>query len=118
MICVIIGCGSHKRMIEEWQKLAEDNVKFVELRLDYLRKDPQLYRLLPNRPTAVLATVRRKSDGGMWRGTEEERIKLLRSLIAEGVEYVDLESDVAPNIKRFGKTKRVVSYHNLEETPE
>lgn len=118
MICVIIGCGSHKRMIEEWQKLAEDNVKFVELRLDYLRKDPQLYRLLPNRPTAVLATVRRKSDGGMWRGTEEERIKLLRSLIAEGVEYVDLESDVAPNIKRFGKTKRIVSYHNLEETPE
>lgn len=118
MICVIIGCGSHKRMIEEWQKLADDGVQFVELRLDYLRKDPQLYRLLPNRPTAVLATVRRKSDGGMWRGTEEERVKLLRSLIAEGVEYVDLESDVAPKIPRFGKTKRVVSYHNLEETPQ
>jgi 3-dehydroquinate dehydratase/shikimate dehydrogenase len=118
MICVIIGCGSHKRMIEEWQKLADDNIKFVELRLDYLRKDPQLYRLLPNRPTAVLATVRRKSDGGMWRGTEEERIKLLRSLIAEGVEYVDLESDVASTIPRFGKTKRIVSYHNMEETPQ
>ncbi len=118
MICVTIGCGSHKRMIEEWQKLADDNVKFVELRLDYLRKDPQLFRLLPNRPTAVLATVRRKSDGGNWRGTEEARLKLLRSLIAEGVEYVDLESDVAPKIPRFGKTKRVVSYHNMEETPE
>lgn len=117
MICVTIGCGSHKRMIEEWQKLAEDNVKFVELRLDYLRKEPQLYRLLPNRPSAVLATVRRKSDGGNWRGSEEERIQLLRSLIAEGVEYVDLELDVAPKIPRFGKTKRVVSYHNMEETP-
>ncbi len=118
MICVTIGCGSHKRMIEEWQKLAEDKVKFVELRLDYLRKEPQLFRLLPNRPTAVLATVRRKSDGGNWRGTEEERIKLLRSLIAEGVEYVDLEVDVAPQIPRFGKTKRIVSYHNMTETPE
>lgn len=118
MICVIVGCGSHRRMIEEWQKLADDGVQFVELRLDYLRKEPQLYRLLPNRPTAVLATVRRKSDGGMWSGTEEERLRLLRSLIAEGVEYVDLEMDVAPNIPRYGKTKRVVSYHNMEETPE
>ena len=118
MICVTIGCGSHKRMIEEWQKLAEDHIKFVELRLDYLRKEPQLFRLLPNRPTAVLATVRRKSDGGNWRGSEEERVKLLRSLIAEGVEYIDLELDVAPNIPRFGKTKRIVSYHNMEETPK
>ena len=118
MICVVIGCGSHKRMIEEWHRLAEDNVQFVELRLDYLRKEPQLFRLLPERPTAVLATVRRKSDGGMWRGSEDERLKLLRSLIAEGVEYVDLEMDVAPKIPRFGKTKRVVSYHNLIETPE
>ena len=118
MICVTIGCGSHKRMIEEWRNLAEDGVKFVELRLDYLRKDPELYRLLPNRPTAVLATVRRKEDGGNWRGTEDARLKLLRSLIAEGVEYVDLEMDAAPKIPRFGKTKRVVSYHNMTETPE
>jgi len=105
-------------MIEEWQNLAEDKVKFVELRLDYLRKAPELHRLLPDRPTAVLATVRRKVDGGMWRGNEEARLQLLRTLIAEGVEYVDLESDVASKIPRYGKTKRVVSYHNLEETPE
>ena len=117
MICVTIGCGSHKRMLEEWKNLAEDNVKFVELRLDYLRKEPQLFRLLPNRPTAVLATVRRPSDGGNWRGSEEERLKLLRSLIAEGVEYIDLEVDVAPKIPRYGKTKRIISYHNMEETP-
>lgn len=118
MFCVTIGCGSHKRMIEEHQKLADDGVRFVELRLDYLRKDPQLFRLFPKRPTAVLATVRRKEDGGIWRGSEDERRKLLRSVIAEGIEYVDLEIDVAPEIPRFGKTKRVVSYHNMEETPE
>lgn len=118
MICVTIGRGSHKGILEEWKKLAEDHVKFVELRLDYLRKEPQLSRLLPNRPTAVLATVRRKSDGGNWRGSEDERVRLLRELIAEGVEYIDLELDVAQKIPRFGKTKRIVSYHNMEETPE
>ncbi len=118
MICVTIGCGSHKRMIEEHQKLAADGVRFVELRLDYLRKKPELHRLLPERPTAVLATARRKEDGGQWRESEEARLGLLRELIVSGVDYIDLEVDVAPKIPRFGKTKRVVSYHNMEETPE
>src|SRR5205823_5747018 len=30
--------------------------------------------------------------------------------------YVDLEMDIAPKIRRFGKTKRIVSYHNLKTT--
>jgi len=41
----------------------------------------------------------------------------IREAIALGVDYVDLELDVAPNIKRYGKTKRIVSYHNLRKTP-
>ena len=32
---------------------------------------------------------------------------LLRTAIAEGVEYVDLEDDIAGKIPRFGKTKRI-----------
>jgi 3-dehydroquinate dehydratase / shikimate dehydrogenase len=43
---------------------------------------------------------------------------LLRQAIAAGVEYVDLEEDIAASIPRFGKTKRIVSYHNFDETPE
>ena len=43
---------------------------------------------------------------------------LLRTAIAEGVEYIDLEGDVAGGIPRFGKTKRVVSYHNFRKTPD
>src|SRR5438046_1581653 len=34
-----------------------------------------------------------------------------------GVDYVDLEMDIAPKIRRFGKTKRIVSYHNMKTTP-
>ena len=43
---------------------------------------------------------------------------MLRDAIANGVEYVDLEDDVASTIPRFGKTKRIVSYHNFRKTPE
>ena len=33
------------------------------------------------------------------------------------MDYVDLEQDIARKIRRFGKTKRIVSYHNLKTTP-
>jgi len=118
MLCVTIACGSHTRMINEHQLLAEDGVKLVELRLDFLRRDPDLSRLIPDRPTATVVTVRRPQDGGLWKESEEKRIMLLRSAIADGPEYVDLEVDIASSIPRFGKTRRIISYHDLEKTPE
>ena len=117
MLCVTIACGSHTRMSNEHQLLAEDGVKLVELRLDFLRREPDLSRLIPERPTATVVTVRRSQDGGLWKESEEKRIRLLRSAIAAGPEYVDLEVDVASSIPRFGKTRRIISYHDLEHTP-
>ena len=43
---------------------------------------------------------------------------LLREAIADGVEYVDLEDDIAGKIPRFGKTKRIISYHSFRKTPD
>ncbi|MDR0704044.1 MAG: shikimate dehydrogenase [Planctomycetaceae bacterium] len=118
MICVIIACGSHTRMITEHQNLAADGVSLVELRLDFLRREPDVHRLISNRPTAIIATVRRTLDGGLWRGAEEKRLQLLRSAIVAAPEFVDLEVDIADKIPPFGQTRRIISYHNLEETPE
>ncbi|HEX6984201.1 MAG TPA: shikimate dehydrogenase, partial [Planctomycetaceae bacterium] len=44
-------------------------------------------------------------------------VAVLREAIVAGAEYVDLELDVAKSVPRYGKTKRIVSYHNFEETP-
>ncbi|MDO5554449.1 MAG: shikimate dehydrogenase [Planctomycetia bacterium] len=117
MLCVTLAHGSHKRDILEHQKVADERIPLVELRLDLLRKPPELHRLLPTRPTPVIITVRRRSDGGFWQDTEEKRLRLLRNVIVEGADYVDLEMDIAASIPRYGKTKRIVSYHNFEETP-
>ncbi|MCE5268644.1 MAG: shikimate dehydrogenase, partial [Planctomycetaceae bacterium] len=70
------------------------------------------------RPCPVVISCRRAVDGGKFVGTEEQRRLLLRSAIAEGVEYVDLEEDVAASIPRFGRTKRIVSIHDFRKTPE
>lgn len=104
-------------MIAEHQNLAADGVDLVELRLDFLRRDPDLGRLIPQRPTAVVVTVRRRSDGGLWRESEDQRLKLLRTAIAEGPEFVDLEVDIADEIPRFGAARRIISFHDPDGMP-
>jgi 3-dehydroquinate dehydratase / shikimate dehydrogenase len=118
LLCVTVGRGRHRHLIAEHKHLAEQGCKLVELRLDFLMTPPNLKRLLPERPCPVVVTCRREKDGGRWTKDEESRQMLLRQAIAAGVEYVDLEEDIAANIPRFGKTKRIISYHNFQETPE
>lgn len=117
MICVSIGRGRHRHVIAEHKHLAEQGAPLVELRLDYLQSTINIKRLLADRPCPVIITCRRSADGGKYPGTEEQRLLLLRSAIAEGVDYVDLEEDIAGKIPRYGKTKRIVSFHDFQKTP-
>jgi len=105
-------------MIAEHQLLAQDHVELTELRVDFLRREPQLSRLLAKRPTPIVLTARRQQDGGLWRDSEDKRFRILREGILLGVDYVDLEEDIAKSVPRHGKTKRIISYHNIDETPE
>ncbi len=117
MICVSIGRGRHRHMIAEHRHLVEQGAKLVELRLDYINGPINIRRLLADRPCPVIISCRRPADGGKWQGTEEQRMLLLRTAVAEGVEYIDLEDDVAASVPRFGKTKRIVSFHDFRKTP-
>jgi 3-dehydroquinate dehydratase / shikimate dehydrogenase len=118
MICVSIGRSRHKHMLAEFAHLVEQGAELVELRLDYINSRVNIQRLLKDRPCATVITVRREQDGGKFIGSEESRLMMLREAIANGVEYVDLEDDIAGKIPRFGKTKRIISYHNFRNTPD
>jgi len=118
MICVSIGRGRHRHMIAEHRHLVELGAKLVELRLDYINGDVNVRRLLADRTGPVLISCRRENDGGKWGGSEDARQTLLRTAVAEGVEYIDLEDDIAASIPRFGQTKRVISRHDFRKTPE
>ncbi len=117
MICAILGRGRHTALVDEWKAAAEAGVGLVELRIDCLRREPDLKRILANRPTPCVFTIRRGVDGGLWRGPEEKRQRLIREAIVAGVDFVDVEFDIAREIRRFGKTRRIISYHNLKQTP-
>jgi 3-dehydroquinate dehydratase/shikimate dehydrogenase len=118
MICISIGCTSHESAVSEHRALADQGAELVEVRLDYLSDPPDLGCLLKDRPTATIVTCRRQDDGGRWQFSEEQRRALLRSAIEHGVEYVDVERDIARQIPRTGKTQRIVSHHDFHETPD
>ncbi|SFH70993.1 shikimate dehydrogenase [Planctomicrobium piriforme] len=118
MICVTLGRTRHKMMLAEHIALAQRGAELVELRVDWIARTPRLGELLKNRPTPTIVTCRRPDDGGRFGGQEDQRQTLLREAIAAGVEYVDLEEDLATSVRRYGKTKRIVSYHNFNETPD
>jgi 3-dehydroquinate dehydratase/shikimate dehydrogenase len=118
MICVTIARTRHKMMIAEYQAASEQGAQLAELRLDFLRREPDFKRLLERRGCPVIATCRRPPDGGRFGGSEDKRLLILRFAIVAGVDYVDLETDTAKKVPRFGKTKRIVSYHNFETTPQ
>jgi 3-dehydroquinate dehydratase/shikimate dehydrogenase len=105
-------------MYAEYYAAGLAGADIVELRLDYLRRDPDLKRLLLSRPCPVMITCRRTQDGGRWSAPEDKRLLLLRSAIVHAVDYVDLETDIARKVPRYGKTKRVISYHNYQTTPQ
>ncbi|MGD0655460.1 MAG: shikimate dehydrogenase [Thermoguttaceae bacterium] len=118
MICVSIGRGRHRHVIAEHRHLVEQGARLVELRLDYINGEVNVKRLVADRPCPVLITCRRMADGGKFSGSEEQRQLLLRTAITEGVEYVDLDYDIAGMIPRFGRSKRIVSMHDFRKTPE
>lgn len=117
MICVSVGRSSHQNMRATHTALAKAGAKLVELRLDWLKRAPDVNALLTDRPTPVIVTCRRAVDRGRWRASEEDRMTAIRTAIVGGAEFIDLEDDIAASVPRFGKTKRIVSHHNFDETP-
>ncbi len=87
----------------------------AEVRLDALDK-PETDVLL-GAPLPVIATCRRETDGGWWKGTELARMQLLQKALKCGAVMVDIELDaIAHWAGPLGK-HLVVSHHDPTGTP-
>ena len=117
-VCVVIARTRHRMVAVEVHEAAKLGAKMIEVRLDFIKRAPDLRRLLDRKPCPLVATIRRREDGGRWTGPEEARRMLLRQCIVGGFDWVDLETDVADDVQRFGVTKRIVSYHNMDGVPD
>jgi len=121
--CVpVMGCATAAALVkmEEAFKVAD----MVELRLDRM-VDPDLARLLMKGPDRIVATNRRKEEGGGFRGTEGDRVDLLREASRSG----SATWTSRPHRSRSGRpvtighcrrghrTRLIVSSHDFSGTP-
>src|SRR5262245_21565374 len=116
MICISINQESRRLALVDMLN-ASRQADLLEVRLDRFGKAPDVGELLANKPKPVIMSCRRGQDGGYWDGSEQERLAILRQCIISKADYVEIELDVADEIRRFPPSQRVISYTNLQETP-
>jgi 3-dehydroquinate dehydratase / shikimate dehydrogenase len=116
MICISINQESRRMALVDMLNAARQ-CDLVEVRLDRFGKAPELGELIAHKPKPVIMSCRRPADGGHWDGTEDERLALLRQCIISKADYVEIELDIADQIRPFPPAKRVICYTNLRETP-
>jgi 3-dehydroquinate dehydratase/shikimate dehydrogenase len=116
MICISISQESRRMALADMLN-ASRQCDLLEVRLDRFGKAPDLGDILSAKPKPVIMSCRRPCDGGAWDGTEDERLAILRQCIISKADYVEIELDVADQIRPFPPAKRVISYTNLSQTP-
>jgi 3-dehydroquinate dehydratase/shikimate dehydrogenase len=92
---------------------ASRHCDLIELCLDHFINEPNVGELIRVVDVPILVSCRSEKDGGSWKGTEAERIQLLREAIVSGPAYVELDLETAKSVPRFGSTKRVISHTSL-----
>ncbi len=121
-LCLVLNGTTLTEDIELLDRY-KDMVDLVEVRADFLAPDElsaldRFPRFL-NRP--AILTVRRTSDGGVFRGTEAERSALYRQGGRGDWAYVDLETDFTDRELASDLTRRGVriirSFHDFSGVP-
>ena len=111
--------------IKQTLKIALKKSDYVEVRFDFLKIEqiPEALETIKKDLNKIVCTLRPKTEGGKFPGTEKERIAILK-LIAEynpfllDVEFNTLKrnSSLTKYLKST-KTKLLVSWHDFKKTP-
>ncbi|GJL77141.1 MAG: shikimate dehydrogenase (NADP(+)) [Nitrospinaceae bacterium] len=101
---------------------AKNIADIIELRLDLISRF-DLSQLTQATTLPVIVTNRTKLEGGQFKGTEEERVDILKQAIAAGADYIDIETSTPKELLQSvlankGKTRAILSYHNFSNTLE
>ena len=122
--CVSIAESSPNK-IKIKLKAALKKSDYTEIRLDFLKMEqvPSALEIIKKDLNRIICTLRPKTEGGKFSGTENERIAIIK-LIAEynpfllDVEFNTLRKN--KNLSRYiknTKTNMLVSWHDFKQTP-
>src|SRR5579859_621964 len=126
-LCVAIAASNPAEMVQKADLVVREN-PFVEFRLDYLPKPglglQKLKTFVEFHPEAlIVATCRRASNGGKFRGSIASEVDLLAKAANLGCQLVDIELETAARMKQadFNRLRRcganlILSYHDFRGT--
>lgn len=122
-ICVAIKGPSYLEAADQIEQ-AFGRADVVELRIDLFQEiDLNLLRDMKEQyAIPMIFSLRDKSQGGNFEGSEEERLSLLFKLGKIQPAYMDLEAHISQDwIERFSAAypdvKIILSYHDFKATP-
>ncbi|MCJ7731210.1 type I 3-dehydroquinate dehydratase, partial [Candidatus Bathyarchaeota archaeon] len=116
-ICVAIQAENNEQTIKS--VLKADEADLIEIRLDYRKENLNLPAIRKSTDKLLIATNRRKDQGGNAVEPEQERLGLLMDAVDAGFDYVDIAStteslaETVQVLKEKG-AKVIVSYHDFE----
>ncbi len=116
-LCITVT-GTDSEAIRQERTAAEVDADLVELRLDSM-SSPDPAAALAGRTKPAIATCRPLREGGMFEGSEEERLRILARAQTLGAEFVDIEWDVRaePFLAARGGRGVIVSRHDFQGVP-
>ncbi len=115
---LIASIGGEPDHLVSALSLVDPRTDWIEVRLDQVPKDAvQSLIAAPSLP--IVATCRRKQDGGQFEGDEIERGSRLEAASRAGAAWIDLEwgSDLARHLQRFSPARIILSWHDFNGTP-
>lgn len=125
MICVSLAEPTCDALMKRLQQVAA-KADLAEVRLDALVDVESLdfVNLIKDRPCPLIFTNISSNEGGLFSGSEKQRISLLEKAVSAGADYVDIElrtdsalRDAIVKKVRETRTKLIISYHDFSCTP-
>jgi 3-dehydroquinate dehydratase type I len=122
-VCASVVAGTCSEMRSLAESAGSRGAQIVELRLDALRSEPD-WDELSRISLPTILTVRSRREGGVFRGSEEERVSLILEGISRIRPCVDIEfSTGKAHLSRIIEAARqeecavILSHHDLKGTP-
>lgn len=124
-ICVSIATGSASELQSQASRAFDLGADFVEIRFDFIPQDEVMAaaQAIAGEKSRAVFTLRPKDQGGMFAGSEEERIKLLRKLAEMRPMLLDVElstlqaNDNLADYLELASIPVLASWHDFEKTP-
>jgi 3-dehydroquinate dehydratase-1 len=123
--CVSIAENSPDK-IKDNLKNALKKSDYAEIRFDFLKTEeiPQTLEDIKYELKKVVCTLRPKSEGGKFEGSEKERISTLKLIAEYNPFLLDIEFNTIKKNKELAKylkstkTKLLISWHDFKKTPK